>query len=114
MPYAPESSTPSGENAVESAYREFAVGWLSVDDAGRGAAMELRTRMVVFRAGLLLRRANHRRRRQLEAELATYSSQADLFDLCALLDTYPDAQTQEIRQILGRQQMHRSRTVGGI
>jgi hypothetical protein len=86
---------------------------LSVDDAGREAAMELRTRMLVFQAGLLLRRANHRRRRKLEAELATYTSQADLNDLCALLDTYPDAQTQEIRQILGRQQMHRSWTFGG-
>jgi hypothetical protein len=113
MPYARESSTPGGENAAESAYREAAVGWLSVDDAGRGAAMELRTRVLVFRAGLLLRRANYRRRRQLEAELATYSSQADLNDLCALLDTYPDAQTQEIRQILCRQQMRRIRTAGG-
>ncbi|HEV7961401.1 MAG TPA: hypothetical protein VGP57_02580 [Actinoplanes sp.] len=70
--------------------------------------MELRTRIVVFRAERLVRRANSRRRRQLEAELATYSSQADRNDLCALLDTYPDAQTQEIRQILCQQQLHRT------
>ena len=75
--------------------------------------MELRIRVLVFRAELLLRRANHRRRRQLETELAGYSSHADLNDLCALLNTYPDAQTQEIRQILGRQQTHRTWTAGG-
>jgi hypothetical protein len=69
--------------------------------------------MLVFQAGLLLRVANRRRRRQLEAELGTYSSHADLNDLCALLDTYPDAQTQEIRQILCRQQTHRTWTAGG-
>jgi hypothetical protein len=75
--------------------------------------MELRTRMLVFRAGLLLRRANHRRRRQLVAELAAYTSDADLRDMWALLDTYPDSQTQEIRQILGQQQTHRIWTAGG-
>lgn len=69
--------------------------------------MELRTRLLVFRAELLVRRANRRRRRQLAAELATYTSQSDLNDLCALLDTYPDAQTYEIRQILSQQQMRR-------
>jgi hypothetical protein len=75
--------------------------------------MELRTRLLVIRAGLLLRRANRRRRGQLAAELAAYTSQAELNDLCALLDTYPDAQTQEIRQILCRQQIQRTWTVGG-
>jgi hypothetical protein len=63
--------------------------------------------MLVFRAGLLLRRANRRRRRQLAAELAGYSGHAALNDLSALLDTYPDGQTQEIRQILAQQQMQR-------
>jgi hypothetical protein len=69
--------------------------------------MELRTRMLVFRAGLMLRRANRRRRRQLTAELAGYTSHAALNDLSALLDTYPDGQTQEIRQILAGQQVQR-------
>jgi hypothetical protein len=69
--------------------------------------MELRTRLLVFQSGLLLRRANRRRRRQLAADLAMYTSQADLDDLYALLDTYPDGQTHEIRQILSQQQMHR-------
>jgi hypothetical protein len=76
--------------------------------------MQLRTRLVVFRAELVLRRANRRRRRQLEAELATYTTQADISDLCALLDTYPDGQTQEIRDILYEQQLRRIWTAGGL
>ena len=69
--------------------------------------MELRVRLLVLRAELHLRMANHRRRRQLTAELAGYSGEADLNDLHALLDAYPDGQTQEIRQILCRQQLRR-------
>ena len=67
--------------------------------------MRLRSSLLMIRAGLLLRRANRLRRRRLTAELATYRSEADRNDLYALLETYPDGQTQEIRQILGRQQM---------
>jgi len=74
--------------------------------------MRLRTRMLILRAGFLVRRANHDRRRRLAAELGTYTSQADLNDLYALLDTYPDGQTQEIRQILGGQQLSRSWRAG--
>jgi hypothetical protein len=89
------------------------VGWLSRDGADRGAAMELRIRLLVFRAGRVLRRANRRRRQRLAAELATYTSPADLNDLWALIDTYPDGQTQEIRQILWEQQVRRTWTAGG-
>jgi hypothetical protein len=74
--------------------------------------MELRTRLVVLRAGLLLRRADRRRRRTLAAELAGYTSQADLNDLYALLDSYEDGQTHEIRQILSEQNRRRSRPAG--
>lgn len=70
--------------------------------------MELRTRLTMFRAEMLVRRANHRRRRQLEAGLQTYASEAELNDLHAVLDTYPDEQTHEIRQILCRQQAYRT------
>ena len=66
--------------------------------------MQLRTRVLMVRAGIVLRRANRRRRRLLAAELATYTSESDLNDLGALLDSYPDAQTREIRQILAAQQ----------
>ena len=69
--------------------------------------MDLQTRHLVLQATHLLRKANRRRRRQLEAELATYTSNSDLNDLYALLETYPDGQTQEIREILGQQQMRR-------
>ncbi|MET0418116.1 MAG: hypothetical protein ABW022_19060 [Actinoplanes sp.] len=74
--------------------------------------MRLQTRLLMFRATLLLRRANRRRRRQLAAELATYTSQADLNDLYALLETYPDGQTSELREILGQQQIRRSWAAG--
>jgi hypothetical protein len=74
--------------------------------------MRLRTNLVVLRAALLLRRANRRRRRQLMAELAAYSTEADLNDLCALLDTYPDGQTHELREILYRQWQQRMWSTG--
>jgi hypothetical protein len=69
--------------------------------------MRLQTDLMLFRATLLLRRANRRRRRQLEAELATYSTEAELNDLHALLETYPDGQTYEVREILLRQRSRR-------
>jgi hypothetical protein len=69
--------------------------------------MELRARLMAFRAGLLLRRADRSRRRRLAAELATYTSQAELNELYAVLKTYSDGQADEIRQILGKQQAYR-------
>jgi hypothetical protein len=69
--------------------------------------MDLRTRVVIFRAGVLLRRANRRRRRQLAAELAGYRTQAEVDDFCATLDEYPDGSTWEMRDILARQQLRR-------
>ena len=75
--------------------------------------MDLRSRLLVFRAEIVLRRANRRRRRQLQAELATYTTQSDINDLSCLLDTCPDGQTQEIRDILAEQQMRRAWTARG-
>jgi hypothetical protein len=72
-----------------------------------GAAMWWRTDWVVLRAEFLLRRANRRRRQRLCAELAAYTTEADRNDLFGLLDTYPDGQTAEIRDILARQQWRR-------
>ncbi len=72
--------------------------------------MGLRTSLMGFRAGLLLRRANRKRHRQLAAELANYSSHADLNELYAVLKTYPDGQTTEIRQILCQQHAYRTWT----
>jgi hypothetical protein len=41
------------------------------------------------------------RRRDLAAELAAYTTPSDLLDLGATLDRYDDADTEEIRAILG-------------
>ena len=65
--------------------------------------MELRARLLLARAERLLRRENRRRRRRLAAELAAYTSPADLNDLNALLEAQPAGRTQEIREILSHQ-----------
>lgn len=53
------------------------------------------------------RRSNARRdrteRKQLQADLASFTSDADRFDLDATLDRYPDEQTLEIRRMLVHQ-----------
>ena len=76
--------------------------------------MDFWARMVIFRAERVVRRENRRRRKQLAGELAGYRTQAELDDLHALLDHYPDPQTQEIRQILHGQQQQRLRSAGGL
>ena len=48
------------------------------------------------------RRAGESTRRRLVSELADYRTTADRNDLNALLDTYPDAEVAEIRDILNR------------
>ena len=47
--------------------------------------------------------ADHKRRSQLERELAAYSTPAQRCDLEAMLDRYPDGITSELREILARQ-----------
>jgi hypothetical protein len=42
-------------------------------------------------------------RARLERELASYNSPADLDDLHAILDRYPDWETRDIRRILAYQ-----------
>ena len=41
--------------------------------------------------------------RQLQADLASFTSDADRFDLEATLDRYPNQQTLEIRRLLAQQ-----------
>ncbi len=50
-------------------------------------------------------RARHTRleRQQLQADLASFTSDADRFDLEATLDRYPNQQTLEIRRLLAQQ-----------
>jgi hypothetical protein len=45
----------------------------------------------------------HERRRELERELAAYSTPAQRCDLSATFDRYPDSITYELRDILARQ-----------
>ena len=45
------------------------------------------------------------RRRELERELAAYSTPSQRCDLEAILDRYPDSDTRELRNILARQAM---------
>ena len=47
----------------------------------------------------------HAARAQLQRELATYNSQADLDDLHAILDRYTDQETKDIRRILAAQRI---------
>jgi hypothetical protein len=45
----------------------------------------------------------HQRHRELERELAAYSTPAQRCDLAATFDRYPDSITYELRDILARQ-----------
>ena len=47
--------------------------------------------------------ADRKRRRELQRELAAYSTSAQRCDLEAILDRYPDDDTYELRHILARQ-----------
>lgn len=48
------------------------------------------------------RRAERAQRKQLERELATYTTAADLDDLAAMLDRHSDADAAPVREILSR------------
>ena len=67
--------------------------------------MNIWSRVLVWRTGMLLRRANSRRRAVLRRELASYTSY-DLLDLEAAIDRYPLGQTQELRSMLVTQRLH--------
>ncbi len=56
-----------------------------------------------WRCRRALRVLEMQRRRALEADLACVRSEADRLDLTALLDSYDDDQTSEVREILMRQ-----------
>lgn len=56
-----------------------------------------------FNAARARRHQTRLARQQLQSDLATYTTEADLFDLEATLDRYPDEQTLEIRRILVQQ-----------
>ena len=67
----------------------------------------MRSRMLVWRTGVLLRRENLRRRRLLRRELASYTPR-ELLDLEAVIERYPLGQTHELRSILSTQRLQRA------
>jgi hypothetical protein len=71
--------------------------------------MSVSARLLVARASAVTRRTARERRRKLELELGGYSSESDLRDFEALLDSCPDGLTHEIRGILARQAEGRRR-----
>ena len=54
------------------------------------------------REKIAARRAAESARRQLSLELADYATAADRNDLNALLDSYPDTEVAELRDLLNR------------
>jgi hypothetical protein len=68
-------------------------------------AMSLAASLLVWRATRAVKIANRRRRRKLAEELSAYSSDADCREFEAILDRYPDAVTEEMRDILAQQHM---------
>jgi hypothetical protein len=71
--------------------------------------MDVWTRVLVWHAGLVLRRANRRRRCRLRRELAAYTA-AELVDLEAAIERYPLGQTQELRSMLAGQRLREAWT----
>ena len=76
--------------------------------------MSLATKHFIWRASRALRVANSERRRVLEREMAGYASESDRSDVEAILDRYPDAVTEEMRDILTRQRLARPLRAGGM
>lgn len=71
--------------------------------------MDVQSRMLLWRTGVLLRRENLRRRRQLRRELACYTP-TELVDLEAVIERYPLGQTHELRSMLGELRLRRDST----
>ena len=69
--------------------------------------MDIWSRVLVWRAGMELRRANRRRRGTLRRELASYTPK-ELLDLEAVIERYPQGQTHELRAMLASQRLQRA------
>lgn len=65
--------------------------------------MSLSSHLLVARASAVTRRTARERRRGLEQELGGYASESDRRDFEALLDSFPDGATAELRAILAGQ-----------
>ena len=67
------------------------------------ATCSINSMWTTVRTQLRESRDAHAARASLERELASYSSEADLDDLHAILDRYSDTETADIRRILAAQ-----------
>lgn len=76
--------------------------------------MDIAAKVLVLRATFAVRRADRRRRQQLERELAAYSSPSDRLEIEAILDRYPPGQTCELREILAQQSLQRLHRTTGL
>ena len=76
-------------------------------DVDPEAAMDIRSKVLVWRTALLLRRANHERRSVLRRELAAYTPR-ELLDLEAVIERYPLGQTHELRSMLAAQRLQQA------
>ncbi len=69
--------------------------------------MSLSAQVLIARARAATRHTARERRKQLERELGGYHSASDLRDFEAMLDSYPDGVTWELRDILAAQAQRR-------
>ncbi|MBI4943395.1 MAG: hypothetical protein HY830_21840 [Actinobacteria bacterium] len=65
--------------------------------------MDLRQRVVLLRAHLVVARAERRWRRELARSLGAYTTQRERDDLLAAFDRFPDAETRVYREVVARQ-----------
>ncbi len=75
--------------------------------------MNLAAKHLVWRASHAARVANRERRRALQRDMAAYTSDADLADIEAVLDRYPDSLTHEMREILAIQHLTKHSVTDG-
>jgi hypothetical protein len=71
--------------------------------------MDVRSRVLLWRAALLLRGANRRRRARLRRELASYTGH-QLVDLECAIERYPLGQTHEVRSLVADLRLRRACT----
>ncbi len=65
--------------------------------------MSVTERFVIWRAEFVLWRTGRQERRQVEREMAQFTTQAQRDDLLATFDRYPDEVTRRYRDALNRQ-----------
>lgn len=70
--------------------------------------MNISKKLIFWQAVVIAQRAERARRRQLERDIAAYTSPADRMELDAILSRHTEEQSQEVQAILNRQAMSSS------